>query len=211
MSSAQSQDTASLRPELLVVCGAVGFAGALLPNALNLVAASVAEHDFVADTISDLGRGPHKLIMDTGFFINAAGLTALAVGAAHAHLGRFWWSMGILCLLLTALVTVMLGLWDKFGSDRGMSVHTQITFALGPLYLIGPLVMVPALRSEHPRMAKAFVAAALLWMILATAFKLAPNGYDGIIEKAAVLSTLLWTLPLSWLFWRLGRERSSGS
>lgn len=130
---AQSRRHPAQRPELLIVCAIVGLIGAVAPTVLNVVASVVAEHDFVADTISDLGRGPHKWIMDTGFYINAAGLLGLAIASAHAHFGRTGWSVGILCLALAGLVTVLLGVWDKFGGNGDMSVHTRLTFFLGPL------------------------------------------------------------------------------
>lgn len=192
------------QPELLLLCGLVGLIGSIAPVLFNLVAALIAEHDFVADTISDLGRGPHKWIMDTGFYISAAGLVALALAAAHAHLGRLAWSLGLLCLVFTSLVTVMLGLWDKFGGEGDISVHTQLTFFLGPLYLLGPLLMAPAVRRVNSRYALSFVLAAVFWAVFATAFKLAPNSIDGILEKVAVLATLLWTVPLSLLMIRFG-------
>ncbi|WP_165390311.1 DUF998 domain-containing protein [Thalassococcus sp. S3] len=196
---------ATERVELLVVCGVVGLVGAILPNIINVIASTIAEHDFIADTISDLGRGPHKWIMDLGFYVNAAGLTCLAVGAAHAHLGGARWSAGIFALLATAMVTVMLGLWDKFGTGQDLSVHTKLTFALGPLYAAGPLLMRAGVAKVDARLSVLFIASAALWLGFATAFKLAPTSYDGILEKVAVLTTLLWTVPLSLLLLRRAR------
>ncbi len=195
-----------VQPALLALCGVAGLIGAVAPTFLNIVASVIAEHDFVADTISDLGRGPHKWIMDTGFYISAAGLIALALASAHAHVGQIGWSMGLFCLALTSLVTVMLGLWDKFGGSGDMSVHTRLTFLLGPLYFLGPLLMAPALRHISRFTASLFVCSAILWLAFATAFKLAPDNVDGILEKTAVLATLLWTMPLSLLMLRLARS-----
>ncbi len=192
------------RPELLLFCGLVGLIGNLTPIFTMIWAAGIAEHDFIADTISDLARGPHKHIMDVGFYVNAAGLLALSIAAAHAHLGRWAWSVGLFCLAFIALVVVLLGIWDEFGKTNdpaeGMSVHTKLTFALGPLYLAGPLLMAGGAARIRRLYRPLFLAAAGLWLVLSVAFKLAPNAYDGILEKAAIACTMLWTIPLSALF-----------
>lgn len=196
------------RPELLTLCGFLGYAGNLAPLPALLLALTLAKHDLIADTISDLGRGPHHWIMDTGFYLNAGGLLALAIGAAHLHLGRWFWSLGILCLALLALVITLLGIWDEFhtvGSETTqLTVHTKLSFALAPLFLIGPLAMARGAAQAARWTGTAFVVSALLWAVLATAFKLAPTGYDGILEKAAVAATWGWTLPLSHILLRRG-------
>ncbi|MCC1494761.1 DUF998 domain-containing protein [Cognatishimia sp. F0-27] len=199
---------AALRPELLVFCGILGLLGSFVPIVLNIVASGVAEHDVVADTISDLGRGPHQIIMDTGFYICAAGLIALSIAAAHAHLGGVWWSVGIFALALTALFVVLLGVWDTFGNGDDLSVHTRLTFALGPLYAVGPLVMAPRIGRIDPRLRWMFCVAAGLWVVFAAWFKLAPDGIDGLLEKIAILATLLWTVPLSLVFLHIARRET---
>ncbi|MDG4650501.1 DUF998 domain-containing protein [Roseibacterium sp. SDUM158017] len=196
------------RPELLILCGIAGLAGNVAPFAAMALSVPVARHDFIADTISDLGRGPHAWIMDTGFYMNAAGMLALAIGAAHLHLGRWFWSLGILCLALLALVTVLLGIWDEFGAGPGaspdVSVHTKITYALAPLYVVGPLSMAGGAVRLMPRARVLFVASAVLWAAFAVAFKLAPGDIDGIVEKVAIAATYGWTLPLALLLLRRG-------
>ncbi|WP_424968870.1 DUF998 domain-containing protein [Dinoroseobacter sp. S375] len=194
------RQTETVRSELLAICGALGLVGAFFPVITTLIATLLTDHDMVADTISDMGRGPLKWIMDTGFYVNAVGLAGLAVGAAHAHLGKERWSMGIFCLLALALVTALLGLWDKFGGPGDMSAHTRLTYLLGPLYLAGPLLMAEGVRRISENMVRMFVLSSVLWIVLAVAFKLAPDSFDGILEKGAVLATMLWTVPLSWLF-----------
>ncbi len=200
------------RAELLIFCGLVGLVGNLMPVVTIVWATGVTEHHVVADTVSDLARGDHKWIMDLGFYVNAAGLLGLAIAAAHAHLGRAAWSLGIFCLAFTALVVVLLGLWDKFHDASydppGMTVHTKLTFVLGPLYLAGPLLMARGASAVAPAYGLSFIAAAILWLVFATAFLLAPTAYDGILEKIAIAATMLWTLPLSWLFLARGLEKS---
>lgn len=197
------------RPELLLICGIVGLLGNLAPVVAMVTGWLFTDHDMISDTISDLGRGPHKIIMDTGFFANAAAMLALAIAAAHLHLGRAGWSFGILCLSLLALLTVMIGLWDAFGQTAegsGMAVHTWLTFGLGPLYLAGPILMAGGIACQWPGWRFVFYGSALGWIVFATWFKLAPNAYDGILEKIAVVATLFWTLPLAWVLMSAGQR-----
>lgn len=199
------------RPELLLVCGLVALLGNLAPAVTMAISAGIAEHDMIADTISDLGRGPHKWIMDTGFYMNSAAVLALAIAAAHLHLGRTGWSLGIFALALLALLTTMIGLWDAFHTAErdppGMTVHTWLTFGLGPLYLAGPILMAQGAARLHAWMKPSFYTAAALWTVFAVAFKLVPTSIDGLMEKIAVTATYGWTLPLAWMFWRQGARR----
>jgi hypothetical protein len=200
------------RPELLMFCALAGLVGNMMPVVTIIWAANVSEHAFVADTISDLARGANRWIMDLGFYFHAGGLLGLAIAAAHAHLGRTAWSLGIFCLSFTALVVVLLGLWDEFRATADtlsdMTVHTKLTFFLGPLYLAGPLLMAKGASGVARPYGALFYASAVLWLIFAGAFKLAPTAYDGILEKIAIAATMLWTLPLAWLFLMRGYEKS---
>lgn len=211
-SSGTARDVvAEERPELLVACGIFGIIGNIGPIIAIAAAVAVAQHDFVADSISDLARGPHKWIMDLGFYVNAGGLLALAIGAAHAHLGRMAWSVGLFCLAFTGLVVVLLGLWDDLqaGPDNvaGMTIHTKLTFLLGPLYLAGPLLMARGVSEVRPVYGYLFVASAAIWLIFAIGFKLVATSFDGILEKIAIGGTMLWTLPLSLFLLARGLEK----
>ena len=193
-------------------CGLVGLFGNIAPNVLAVVSALTTDHRFIAETISEMGRGDASWIMDVGFYLNAAGLLALALGTSHAHLGERGWSIGIFCLAFLALIVTLVGVWDEFGKTAetdGMSVHTKLTFALAPLYLIGPIAMAPGIKEDGRAFQMMFYIAAGLWIVLATAFKLSPTEFDGAMEKAAVLSTLLWTVPLSLVLIRRGQAARS--
>ncbi|SPJ23465.1 DUF998 domain-containing protein [Palleronia abyssalis] len=200
------------RPELLMFCGLMGLAGCIAPFVTIVWGTAVADHDFIADTISDLARGDHKRIMDVGFYLNASGLLAIAIAAAHAHLGKVGWTLGVFALSFLALVVVLLGLWDEFndvgGPGTDMTVHTQLTFLLGPLYLIGPLVMAKGAGGISPTYGWLFVASAAIWALFAAAFKLSPDSIDGIVEKIAIGGSFLWTVPLSFLFIARGYEKT---
>lgn len=198
------------RHELLLVSGALGIIGGLAMTFGTLVMGLLSpDHDPVADTISDLARGDLHVVMDSIFYLNAAGLIALALGAAHAHLGKFWWSMGLIALTFTALVVVMLGLWDEFGETaegEGLSVHTRLSMVLWPLFLVGPLAMAEGAGRVRSVYKWLFIGGALSWAVAAPAFFFSPDAIDGLVERVAGAFTLLWTVPLGWLLFHRGRE-----
>jgi len=173
----------------------------------------IPDHDPVTDTISDLGRGPNAVWMDTLFYLNAAGHVALALGAAHAHLGRWGWSAGTVILTLVGLDLVMLGLWDEFSTEsdvENLSVHSQLAVLLFPLYFVGPLSMAAGAARASRGYGRAFIAGAALWPVCALAYYFGPDHIDGALERVAGLVTLLWTMPLGWLFLSRGRARAGG-
>ena len=186
-----------------MLTGAAGLAGPLLFTlGILVLGLAMPGHDPVRHTISDLGRGPQAVWGDTLFHLNAGGMVALAIGAAHAHPGGRGWSAGILCLALIAPVLVMLGLWDEFDTDAGpgnWSVHTWLSILLFPLFLIGPLAMISGAARGGPVPPRLFAASAVLWPLLALAYFLGPDAVRGLLERAAGMATLLWTLPLGWL------------
>ncbi len=109
------------------------------------------------------------------------------------------------------MIVTLLGLWDEFGathSGSGMSVHTRISFLLAPLYFVGPILMASAVANLNTRLQVVFFAAAALWLVFATGFKVVPTSWDGILEKVAFMATMLWTMPLAWILLMRGRDRS---
>ena len=197
-------------PGLLLFCGFLGIIGSLAPTVTLVWASLVTDHQFLADTISDLGRGDHRFIMDTGFYLNAGSLIALSIGTTILHPGTKRWSALILTFLALALVIVAIGLWDAFGRTAegdGLSVHTALTFLLGPLFIAGPVLSWTFFREFAPKTGYLFLASAGLWIVFATAFKLAPDWIDGGLEKIAVACTLLWTIPYAWWMVRMARDK----
>lgn len=191
--------------------GVMALIGHLAPVLAMAISIPIARHDVIADTISDLGRGPHKWIMDTGFYLYALGMAALAGAAAAVDPGGRRWRVGVICLALLAPLIVGIGLWDHFhtagDNPPGRTVHTWLTLGLAPLYFIGPLAMARDAGRWRAWTRPAFFAAAGLWIVFAAAFKLQPTDIDGLLEKIAVAATYLWTLPLIALVLARARDR----
>ncbi|MBT8416868.1 MAG: DUF998 domain-containing protein, partial [Silicimonas sp.] len=51
-----------------------------------------------------------------------------------------------------------------------------------------------------------FVAAGILWPITALIYFFGPSEYYGLTERIAGGMTLLWTVPLGWMFLSRGRK-----
>ena len=197
------------RPGLLAFCGALGLAGAAGLIGFGLIAQlQVPSHDPVAETISDLGDGPGAVWMDLGFYVQGTGLAALGLGATHAHLGRWGWSLGAACLVLLGAVVALLGAFDEFHTrpvpTEAYTVHTRLTFALVPLYVLGMVGMA----AGAARVARAFgpllLGSAAVLALLGPLFYVVPTGYDGLVERLLLLPGLAWTLSLSWILLRRG-------
>ena len=197
------------RPELLIFCGLMGLIGPLAMTLGVLVVQVLAPgHDPVSETISDLARGETAAIMDPIFYVDAAGLLALAIGAAHLHLGTWDWSVGIFALALGALVVTLLGIWDEFGGgpggDGAMSVHSRIAVLLLPLHTIGPLAMARGAGKAGRWYRRCLLAAGVLWPVAALVYAFGPEPVAGLTERIAGATTLLWFLPLGTLLLRRG-------
>jgi len=60
----------------------------------------VPDHDWTADTISDLGAGRYEFIVDIGIYAFSTSLICIALLAAHVHMGGWGWSLGIIGIAL---------------------------------------------------------------------------------------------------------------
>lgn len=191
-------------PALLALCGVLGALGvAAMLGCAVIAQLRMPEHRPIADTVSALARGSEGWIMDTGLYLHAAGLLALAIGAAHAHLGRTGWSFGLLILALLALATCMIGIFDFFHRRSvemsDLSVHTYTTYVMYPLYVAGPAVMARGAGKVWPPLRPVLLGCAAASLVLGPVFYLAGDAWDGLAERLLMLPTLLWTAAVSGL------------
>lgn len=210
--SSHSGPVADERPELLILCGALGLVGGIaMVVGVVILQTITPDHDPIKNTISDLSRGDLAIWMDMFWYANAAGLVALALGSAHLHLGRWAWSAGTIALALISMDVVMLTLWDEFGTTsdaEALSVHTRLAMVLFPLFLAGPLLMAGAIARVGQVYRWLFISSAGLWAVFALVYFYGPDPVDGLMERIAGACTLLWTLPLSWIFLKRGLRRN---
>ena len=206
---ARRDDLSVNAPPLLMSCGIVGLIGCIALVASNVIGSMlVPDHDWVADTVSDLGAGEYEIIQDTGLHLYAAGLLACAIGAAHHHLGRGRWSLGILSLAILALCVEIVGVRNEYGDgdEEGIVVHTWIVYGLGVFFTAAPLLMAKGLGRVSGTFRWISIVCAILWAICAPIFFFLPTSIDGIWERGLGVITMVWVGTLSWVLYDAGRR-----
>jgi len=187
------------QPHLLVILAVLGVLGCVSFVAGTIIAAFfVPDYNWVADTISDLGAGVNQRIMDWTLYGFAAGIMAVALAAAHAHLGKRAWSVGVLSLAIIAGLVIVIAARDEYGDGDtgGVVIHIYLVYALGLLFLIAAFAMGWAIGDRHPHARIALYVFGALWAISAPIFLMSPDSIDGLIERilglwaCAILVTL---------------------
>ncbi|WP_323767489.1 DUF998 domain-containing protein [Marinovum sp.] len=145
----------------------------------------VPDHDWIADTISDLGAGRYEFIVDIGIYAFSAALIATALLAAHLHLGGWEWSLGLLGLALLGLIVFLVGARNEYGDqdNEGVVIHIYLVYALGLLLLLVPLALARGARLHSPGHARILIGLALLWLVSAPVFFFLPTDIDGLYER----------------------------
>jgi hypothetical protein len=159
----------------------------------------VPGHDWMADTISDLGAGEYEMIVDVGIYAYSASLIALAVGASHAHLGGVGWTAGIYALIVTGLIVFLVGARNEYGDgdSGGPVIHSYLVYALGVAFAVVPWAMARGAGAIRPVYAKVCKGAALVWVPAAPAFFYLPDGIDGVYERLLGLITFVFVGTLA--------------
>lgn len=199
-------------PQLLIalgwcaILGCIAFAGSVL-----IADFVVPEHDWIADTISDLGAGRYEFIADIGLYAFSAALISVALLAAHVHLGGKGWSVGIVGLALLGLIVFLVGARNEYGDNdsEGVVIHIYLVYALGLLMAVIPWSMSNGASRADAHYGRILVSISALWTISAPIFFLLPDGIDGIYERYLGLIAIIFVLSLATLFIRRGTKLGS--
>ncbi len=213
MKDATGQSVDAERPYLLLLLGALGLFGCVSMIAGTIAAQIVVPgHDWIADTISDLGAGEWEIIMDVALYGFAAGLFATALAAAHAHLGGIGWSVGVVSLALLAALVVVVGARNEYGDgdSDGVVIHIYLVYGLGVLFLAAPLSMAAGFGRDHPKVRVALIALAIAWAVAAPLFLMAPTSIDGLAERGLGLIACAMVAVMSLVFWQRGQQAREG-
>ena len=192
---------------MLISCGLIGLGGCLALVGGNVIGSIVVpDHDWIADTISDLAAGRYERIQDFALFGYAAALIACAIGAAHHHLGGRRWTGGVFCLALLAFTVTVIGARDEYGDadSDGIVIHIYLVYALGVLFAAAPLLMAGGMGREAQRFRWISIGCAALWILTAPIFFFLPTGIDGLYERGLGLISIVWISTLSWMLFRAG-------
>lgn len=195
-------------PTLISLLAGYAILGCLL-LAGSVVAADIVvpEHDWAADTISDLGAGRYEFIVDSGLYAFSGALVSIAIAAAHVHLGGRGWSFGIAAFALMGLIVFLVGARNEYGDsdNEGVVIHIYLVYALGVLMAVAPWVMAGAAGQMGRGYARMLRAIAVLWVLTAPVFFFLPTGIDGIYERGLGLLAIAAVCTLAHLFLRYAR------
>ena len=213
MKDAAGQPLDAERPYLLIFTAALGFLGCLSLIAGTIVAQIVVPgHDWIADTISDLGAGEWEIIMDVALYGFAAGLMAMALAASHAHLGGIGWSAGVVSLAILAALVVVVGARNEYGDgdNEGVVIHIYLVYGLGVLFLAAPLGMAAGFARHHPAMRRVLIGLAIAWGLMAPLFLMSPTSIDGLAERGLGLIACGIVAAMAWAFGQRGLDARRG-
>lgn len=164
--------------------------------------AVVPDHDWIADTISDLGAGEYEYIVDIGLYAFSASCISVALLAAHVHLGGGRWSIGVVGFAVLGLVVFLVGARNEYGDsdNEGIVIHTYLVYAIGVLMTALPLLTRAGAGRVSERHRRQFVAIAALWPVSAPVFFFLPTDVDGIYERYLGLIAIFYICIMARLF-----------
>ncbi|ABD53510.1 DUF998 domain-containing protein [Jannaschia sp. CCS1] len=209
MDDMTGHDLDAERPYFLIVLGAFGIIGCIIGILGVIVAqAMVPGHDWIADTISDLGAGENEIIMDVALYAFAAGIFAVALCAAHTHLGGVGWSGGVVILALLAAAVVVIGARNEYGDgdNEGVVVHIYVVYALGVGFFAAPLLLANGFGRDPMMSRRWLIGLAILWAAASPVFFFLPTSVDGLYERGLGLIACAIISLLGWMFVVRGRR-----
>lgn len=195
-------------PRLMIALGWYAGIGCILFAASILVADFVVpDHDWIADTISDLGAGKYEFIVDIGIYAFSASFIAVALLSAHVHLGGAGWSFGVVGLATIGLVVFLVGARNEYGDNdsEGVVIHVYLVYALGLLMAVVPWIMSRGAGRAGPAYRRALIGVSVLWTLSAPPFFFLPTGIDGAYERYLGLIAMAMVITLARLFILRGR------
>ncbi|WP_424928015.1 DUF998 domain-containing protein [Amaricoccus tamworthensis] len=180
------------------------FGCAALAVSILIADIVVPDHDWIDDTISDLGAGRYEFIVDIGLYAFSAALIGLAVSAAHVHLGNRGWSVGIVALVLFGLLVFLIGARNEYGDadSDGWVIHVYLVYALGVALAVICFAMARGAGRASPRYRTVLIASGVVWVVSAPVFFFLPTDVDGLYERYLGAVSFVPVLTLAHLFYR---------
>jgi len=194
------------RPWLLIFFGALGLGGcAALILGMLIALIYVANHDWIADTISELAAREWQLGTDVALYGFAAGLMATALSAAHAHLGKVGWTAGVISLAVLAGLVLIIGARAEYGDNEGVVIHMYVVYTMGALFLLVSAAMQSGLRvSGHRHAGRWLIGLGAGWAVMLPVFRMSPTWIEGLLEPILGLLACGMIAVLSLVFLQRG-------
>ena len=210
MQTHDAPPTDHFQPTLLRVLAYYTIASCVIfPVSIFIADWVVPNHDWIADTISDLGAGRYEYIVDIGLYTFSAGLIATALMAAHVHLGTWDWSIGIVCLAALGLIVFLIGARNEYGDNdnEGVVIHSYLVYALGAFMAATPVLLMRGASAVDRAYGKTLGAIAFVWAVSAPIFFMLPTDIDGIYERYLGVISFVMLLTLARLFLLQAKRR----
>lgn len=166
----------------------------------------VPDHDWIADTISDLGAGRYEFVVDTGLYAFSAALVAIALLGAHVHLDGWRWSLGAIGFALFGLIVFLVGARNEYGDadSDGVVIHIYLVYAIGVLMAVLPLLMARGAGRVGAGYRHVLIGVSGLWVVSAPVFFFLPTDIDGIYERYLGLLSAIAVVTLARMFLKRG-------
>lgn len=191
------------KPTFTIALGWYAILGCILFGITITIADFVVpNHDWIADTISDLGAGKYEFIVDIGIYAFSGSLVSVALLAAHVHLGGWRWSCGIIGFAVFGLIVFLVGARNEYGDNdsEGVVIHIYLVYALGLLMALLPWAMANGARRAGHTYGRVLIGISILWTVSAPVFFFLPDGIDGIYERYLGLIAFCAVITMAWLF-----------
>ncbi len=164
----------------------------------------VPDHNWIADTISDLGAGKYEFIVDIGIYAFSASLVSIALLASHVHLGDQRWSIGVVGFAMLGLIVFLVGARNEYGDadHDGVVIHIYLVYAIGLLMTALPLLMANGAGRVSQKYRRFLFGVSIVWTLSAPVFFFLPDGIDGIYERYLGLIAMCAVCVLAMMFIR---------
>ncbi len=197
-------------PDLMLALGWYAIIGCAI-FVITVVIADfvVPDHDWIADTISDLGAGRYEFIVDVGLYAFSAALVSIALLAMHIHLGGWGWSLGGVGFALLGLIVFLVGARNEYGDadSEGVVIHIYLVYAIGVLMAAIPWLMARGAGRAGRNYRRVLIAVSLIWIVSAPIFFFLPTDIDGLYERYLGLLVIVAVITLARLFIRRGQKQ----
>ena len=196
-------------PAFLLTLGYVAIIGcAALCLSILIADQVVPDHDWIGDTISDLGAGRYEFIVDIGIYCFSASLIAVSLLAAHVHLGGWEWSVGTIGFAALGLIVFLVGARNEYGDadSDGWVIHIYLVYGIGLLMAVSLACMVSGAKMAGAIYGQVLTAIAVIWTVSAPVFFFLPTTIDGIYERYLGLLAIAAIITLARLFIQRGKH-----
>lgn len=199
-----------LSPTFLVLLAWLSLFGGISLIAGNVVGSMVVpDHDWVADTVSDLAAGRYEIIQDVALYGFAGTLAALSLGCAHLHGGGWKWTSLTVALMVLAVCVVIIGARNEYGDgdNEGIVIHIYIVYLMGVLFVAAFALAARIFMDTASKFAKISWCCAAVWALGAPVFFLMSTAYDGAWERGLGIVSIIWTTAFAKEFLTIAAQK----